>query len=553
MSEAWDPILLAVWRHRFAAVAEEMLQALWRAAFSTNIKERRDHSAAVFTGRGEMVAHAAAIPVHLGSQPLSVQAALARFGASWAPGDAVLLNDPYEGGTHLPDLTLVTPVFEPGAAPGSEPAWIVATRAHHADVGGMSPGSLPLARELVQEGLCIPPVLLVRRGEVQDDLVRLIAANSRTPQERQGDLRAQLAANALGVERLLALTRARGEQARRYAAHLQDYAERMMRRFLAALPAGSYRFLDALESDGIGGGELPIQCQVTIAPRGEATIDFTGTAPASAGPLNANRAVTVAAVAYAFRIVCGAAVGSGEDDPPLNAGMLRPLALKIPPGSLLDPPRGHAVAGGNVETSQRIVDVVLGALAQACPELIPAASQGTMNNLTIGGVHPGRAGERFAYYETLGGGAGGGPRGPGAHAIQVHMTNTRNTPIEALEQELPLRVRRLAVRRGSGGRGLHPGGDGIVRELEVLVPATATLLTERRRRAPWGLGGGAPGAPGRNYLVRAGRAPAVPEPLPDKVSLELAPGDVLGMQTPGGGGWGSAPGAQDAGPLSSPR
>jgi N-methylhydantoinase B len=531
-----DPIRLAVWRHRFAAIAEEVLEALARAAFSANIKERRDHSAAVFSGAGDMVAHAAAIPVHLGSQPLSVRAAIDRFGETWGPGDAVLLNDPWEGGTHLPDLTVVTPVFAAGASAGAAPRWIISTRAHHADVGGMTPGSLPLATEVLQEGLRIPPVRLVRAGVVQDDIVRLVAANSRTPEERHGDLTAQLSANALGAMRLAELEQTSGTEMRAYAAHLMDYAERIMRSFLAELPDGAYTAEDAIDSDGLGAGPLPIRCTIRLAG-GAAEVDFAGTAPACPGPLNANRAVVLAAVAYAFRVVCGAAVGDGAtDDPPSNAGMLRPIRVEVPAGSLLDPPFPHAVAGGNVETSQRLVDVVLRALAGACPAQVPACSQGTMNKLAIGGTAGDDRGGRFAYYETTAGGAGGGPSGPGASAIHVHMTNTRNTPVEALELELPLRVTRLTVRRGSGGRGRHPGGDGVVRELEALTPCTATLLTERRRSGPPGLQGGEPGAPGRNYVVRSGDAQ--PTELPDKVTLELRPGDRLGMETPGGGGWG---------------
>jgi N-methylhydantoinase B len=541
-----DPVRLAVMRHRFASIAEEVGETLRRAAFSPNIKERRDHSAAVFDARGDMIAHAAAIPVHLGSQPLSVAAAIEALGGRWHPGDAVLLNDPYRGGTHLPDLTLVTPVFvEPKFR---QPSFLISTRAHHADVGGMSPGSLPLSREIFHEGLRIPPVRLVRGGVVDEDLLRVILANTRTPAEREGDLRAQIAANARGAARLRELCAGKSalEEAARYAGALLDYSESMMRAFLASLPPGEYAAEELLDDDGAGGPPVRVACTIRLARRASkdagATVDFTGTAPAVPGPLNANRAIALAAVAYSFRAVAGARAGAESGDPPANAGMLRPIRLVIPPGSLLDPPFPAAVALGNVETSQRLVDVVLRALASAAPDLVPAASQGTMNNLTVGGFDPRRQ-RAFTYYETIGGGAGGGPAGPGASALQVHMTNTWNTPIEALEHALPLRVTRLAVRQGSGGRGANPGGDGTVREIEALVPCEVTLLTERRQFPPYGLRGGDPGACGRNYLIRRDPHAGTEQvtELPGKVTLRLAPGDRIGVETPGGGGFGLSP------------
>ncbi len=522
-----DPVTLAVTRHRFAAIAEEVSETLRRAALSPNIRERQDHSAAIFDGEGRLLAHAAAIPVHLGSQPLSVAAAREAFADRWRPGDAVLLNDPYRGGTHLPDLTLVTPVFSPAGAV----SFIVATRAHHADVGGLAPGSLPLSREIFHEGLRIPPVRVVREGRIDEDLLSIVAANSRTPEERAGDLRAQLAANARGAELLQALLAAEPD-APLYARALLDYAETMMRAFLRTLPEGEFRAEDFLD-DGGGDERNPVRIACAIRLRaGEAEVDFSGTAPAVGGPLNANRAIALAAVAYAFRAAAGARAGAGAHDPPHNEGMLRPLRLRIPEGSLLDPPFPAAVAGGNVETSQRIVDVLFRALAEAAPDLIPAASQGTMNNLAIGG-------RGFAYYETIGGGAGAGPGRPGASAIQVHMTNTLNTPIEVIETAYPLLVVRSTVRRGSGGRGAWPGGDGIVREIEALAPCDVTILSERRRLAPYGLRGGEPGARGRNYAVRAGGRI---EELPGKVALRLLAGERVGIETPGGGGFGAPDG-----------
>ncbi|RME75620.1 MAG: hydantoinase B/oxoprolinase family protein [Planctomycetota bacterium] len=537
MSVAHDPIRLALWHHRFASVADEMLETLARSAFSPNIRERRDHSAAVFTGTGDMVAQAAAIPVHLGSQPLSVRAAIERFGASWGPGDAVLLNDPWEGGTHLPDLTVVSPVFAPGARPGERPRWIVSTRAHHADVGGMVPGSLPLSREIAQEGLRLPPVRIVRGGEIEPDLLRILCANSRTPAQRRGDLVAQLAASALGARRLAELEQRAGAEMHAFADALIAYAERTVRALFASIEDGRYRAEDAIDSDGVGGGPLPLRVEIRV--RGDhAEIDFAGTAAACAGPLNACPAIVHAAVGYVLRAVCGVVLEERADGDalPANAGLLRPVTIRIPRGSLLDPPWPHAVAGGNVETSQRIVDALLMALAAPLRAHMPAASCGSMNNLTLGGADPRRGGARFVYYETIGGGAGAGPTGPGESGVHVHMTNTRNTPVEVLEHELPVRVHRHTLRRGSGGPGRQRGGDGIVREIEALAPMTATLLTERRHSAPPGLAGGAPGARGRNAVQRADASE--PQPLPDKCTLELAPGDRLRIETPGGGGWG---------------
>ena len=524
MTKQLDTIALSVFRHVLAAVCEQASETLARSAFSTNIRERRDHSAALFTAAGDMVAHAAAIPVHLGSQRLAVAAALEALGDRWQAGDAILLNDPYAGGTHLPDLTVVTPVFD-----AERLRWIVSTRAHHADVGGATPGSFPLSDSIFAEGLRIPCVRVCRHGKLVEDVVALVAANSRLPAERTVDLRAQVAANAQAAAQLQELSREQGKRLDTAAAALIDYGERTMRGFIASLGTASASFTDAVEDDGLGNGPLPICCHIEV-DQGQATIDFTGTAPATRGPLNANRAITLAAVTYAFHIVCR---DEAESDDQLNAGTLRPLTLRIPPASLLDARFPRPVAAGNVETSQRIVDVVLGALAQLAPGRVPAASQGTMNNVALGGYHP--DGTPFAYYETLGGGAGAGPGAPGASAIGVHMTNTRNTPIEALENKLPLRVRKLAIRHGSGGEGDQRGGDGLIRELEALAPCTLSLLSERRATAPYGLAGGGPGKPGANVVMRAD---GTEEPLPAKCCVDLAPGDVLRIETPGGGGWG---------------
>ena len=526
-----DAVTLEIFKHLFASVAEEMGVTLGRTGYSPNIKERRDYSCAVFLGDGRMLAQAAHIPVHLGAMPASVQAAIAHT-APFAPGDLIILNDPYLGGTHLPDITLVSPIFVGDAdrhATGA-PDFFVASRAHHADVGGMSPGSMPLATELYQEGLIIPPIRLAEAGRLNQAVLDLIVRNSRTPDERRGDLAAQRAAHEIGARRLLEIVARYGlEEVKRQAEALIAYAERLTRAMLAALPDGVYTFEDALDDDGIGEKPIPIRVTVTIR-RGEMTVDFSGSAPAVRGSVNAVSAIVHSAVSYVVRCVVGASL-------PMNHGVLAPVKVIIPPGSVLDPGPPHAVAGGNVETSQRIVDVLYGALAQALPDLVPAASQGTMNNLSFGGIDP-RSGASFAYYETMGGGAGAGPQGDGASGIHCHMSNTLNTPIEALEFALPVRVRRYALRRGSGGAGKHRGGDGLIREIEFLASAHVTILSERRKYAPYGLAGGSPGQPGVNILLPGDGSP--PRRLPGKVSLDVQTGDVLRIETPGGGGWGQA-------------
>jgi N-methylhydantoinase B len=519
-----DPVALEIANHRFASIAEEMGIVLGRTALSPNIKERRDFSCAVFDSRGAMVAQAAHIPVHLGSTPLSVRAALASV--PMGAGDVAVLNDPFAGGTHLPDVTVVAPVFLPGAR---RPFAYVANRAHHADIGGMTPGSMPLATEIFQEGLRLPPIRLVAGGEPVRDVLALFLANARVPAEREGDLMAQWAALRVGAARLRALATRLGEQ--RMTAQmvaLQRYSARLMRSALAALPPGTYRASDVLDDDGLGAERLRIAVAVTIG-RGRARVDFAGTAPQTRGPVNANLAVTRSAVLYVFAAL------APEDIPP-NEGLASPLTITAPEGSIVNARFPAAVAGGNVETSQRIVDVLLRALARAAPDRIPAASAGSMSNVAMGGTAGGRA---FAYYETLAGGAGGGPHGRGASALHTHMTNTANTPIEALEAYYPLRVRRYALRRGSGGRGRHPGGDGVVREIEFLTPATVTLLADRRRVRPYGLAGGGPGAAGRDWLIR-GRGGGSARRIPAKTTFDVEPGDRLRVETPGGGGFGHA-------------
>ena len=519
-----DPILLELYRHRFAGVAEEMGVTLRRTSYSPNIKERLDFSCALFDTGGRLVAQAAHIPVHLGAMPASAAAAL-RTVETWQPGDLVVLNDPYEGGTHLPDVTMISPVFAPSGE-ASDPQFFVASRAHHADVGGMTPGSLPLSTEIYQEGVIIPPVKLYRAGVLNEDLLRLVLRNVRTPDERRGDLAAQRAAHAVGERRLHALMDRHGtDEVLAYAAHLYAYSERLTRTVIAGWPDGAYTFEDHLE---LPDGTTPA-IRVCATIRGDCiTFDFAGTDPAMESSLNAVLSITESACYYVVRCLATEAI-------PVNAGCFAPVMVTAPEGCLVNARPPAAVAGGNVETSQRITDVVLGAMAKALPERVPAASQGTMNNLTIGGLHA--DGSPYAYYETIGGGMGAAPDADGLHGVHVHMSNTLNTPAEALELAFPFRITQYGLRDGSGGGGHHGGGDGVVREYLLLHPATVTMLSERRALHPWGLAGGQAGQPGRNVLLHADGGE---ERLPAKFSRRLAPGDRLRIETPGGGGWGGA-------------
>jgi N-methylhydantoinase B/oxoprolinase/acetone carboxylase alpha subunit len=540
-----DPIEFEIFKNIFVSVAEEMGVTLCRTGFSPNIKERLDYSCAIYDADGHTIAQGDHLPVHLGAMPLSVRAAI-ESGPLY-PGDTVILNDPFRGGTHLPDITLVSPVFLPNSVTNSgapliartlsderdstKPAFFVANRAHHSDVGGMSPGSMPLAREIFQEGLILPPLRLIKRGTLDTDLLALILANVRTPQEREGDLTAQIAANRVGELRLLALAERYGlEKIYCYAAATQDYAERMLRGTIASIPDGRYEFADALDNDGFSAAPVRIRCAITIAAD-HATVDFTGSDPQTSGGVNANFAITMSATLYCFRCLI-------EDDVLYNDGIGRAVTVIAPAGSVVNAQHPSAVAGGNVECSQRITDVVLGALAQALPHRIPAASQGTMNNVTLGGAYT-RHGltKQFAYYETMGGGMGARNGLPSLSGVHTHMSNTRNTPVEALEQSLPVRITTYTLRKNSGGAGQFDGGDGLVREFEMLAETTATVLTDRRESPPYGAQGGAPGACGRNTLLRADGSI---EHLPGKATLRLAPGDRLRIETPGGGGYGAS-------------
>lgn len=550
-----DPIELEIFKNLFHSIAEEMGAALRRTAFSPNIKERRDYSCAVFDGAGEVVAMGDHMPVHLGSMPMSVQAAIAA--CEMGPGDVVMLNDPFQGGTHLPDITLVAPVFvgreetcvrrslRPFANSPSgkkkeklRPDFFVASRAHHADVGGAYAGSMGICREIYQEGLRIPPVTLRRGGVIDRDIVAVLLSNVRTPEEREGDLQAQLAACHTGEERLREICGRYGvERVKQALRELQNYSEELMRALLWKIPAGKYSAEDFLDNDGIS--DKPVKIAVTVkaehkwqgrrSSRHAVTIDFTGSDPQVQGSVNAVEAITFSACFYVFRCLLA-------DDVPATAGLMRPIGVIAPQGTIVNALPPAAVASGNVETSQRVVDVLMRALAPALPDRIPAAASGTMNNLTIGGIDS-RSGKPFAYYETIAGGMGARPDKKGVSGVHTHMTNSLNTPAEALEYAYPLRVRRYSLRKNSGGNGKARGGDGIVREIEVLTECQVTLLSERRTHAPWGLSGGDAGACGKAIVIRRG---GTFEQMPGKFSTRLQAGDRIRLESPGGGGWGGA-------------
>jgi N-methylhydantoinase B len=525
MSVAVDPVELAVFQSGVHSIAEEMGAALRRTAVSPNIKERRDYSCAVFDSQGRVIAMGDHMPVHLGSMPMSVQAAVGAIALE--PGDIAILNDPYAGGTHLPDITMVLPVF---LGDDSAPALYVANRAHHADVGGAFAGSMGPAREIFQEGIRIPPVRIVRGGEVCSEILDLILLNVRTPNERRGDLDSQIGSCRVGELRVLQLVEKYGQRKlQALAEELLNYSERLVRAELRSMPAGSFRAEDWMDDDGVTDTPCRIAVQLRFDPQsGLVNVDFTGSSPQVAGSVNAVRAITVSACFYMLRCLL-------REDAPATAGILRPLTLTAPAGSIVDARPPAAVAAGNVETSQRIVDVLLRALAQAAPSRVPAASAGTMSNLTIGGIDP-RSNEPFTYYETAAGGMGARPTLDGIPGVQTHMTNSLNTPIEALEYAYPFRVRRYAYRYGSGGGGQFQGGDGLVREIDVLADAQVALLADRRKFRPYGLQGGEEGAAGRALIVDAGSETETE--LPGKCSRRVCAGSILRIETPGGGGWG---------------
>ncbi|MBI3654200.1 MAG: hydantoinase B/oxoprolinase family protein [Acidobacteria bacterium] len=553
-----DPVKLEIFKSLYSSVAEEMGVSLRRSAFSPNIKERRDYSCAVFNSDGVLIAQGDHMPVHLGSMPMSVKAALDTVDLQ--PGDVVVLNDPYAGGTHLPDVTMVAAVYavpspvsgvrrpamsgvnqqrergdsgnlsatDTGPRTGdSRPLFYVANRAHHADIGGATPGSMGRADEIYQEGLRIPPVRLMIGGKINQDVMRLIAANVRLPEEREGDLTAQLGAIATGQNRLLEIVARYGfTEANLYAGRLIEYTSEMMRRVIRQLPDGVYEAEDFLDDDGYS--DEPVRINVRIRIKGErATVDFSGSAAQVRGPINAVEAITVSGVYYVFRCLIPV-------DVPASWGILEPIEVIAPVGTVVNARPPAAVAGGNVETSQRIVDVLLLALSKATNR-VPAASQGTMNNLTIGGTDS-RTGKPFAYYETVAGGMGARDGLEGIDAIHTHMTNSLNTPAEAMEYDFPMRVHRYGIRHESGGGGRFRGGDGVVREIELLSDAQVTILSDRRKTRPYGLQGGEAAKPGRTvFITEEGE-----RVLTSKESVQAKAGDRVRVETPGGGGYGKA-------------
>jgi N-methylhydantoinase B len=534
-ANAVDPIELAIFQSAVHSIAEEMGAALRRTALSPNIKERRDYSCAVFDSQGRVIAMGDHMPVHLGSMPMSVEAAIAAI--AFAPGDIAILNDPYAGGTHLPDITMVLPVFFDAS---DKPFFYVANRAHHADVGGTFPGSMGPASEIFQEGIRIPPVRIARGGVLDREMLDLILLNVRTPREREGDLQSQIGACRVGERRLAELIEKQG--AARLLVLVEEllkYAERLVRSQLRTLPAGEFRAEDFLDDDGNGNESLRIAVRLQIDPTAESIcIDFTGSCEQVTGSVNAVRSITLSACFYLLRCLLA-------EDAPSTAGILWPLTLITPASSIVNASPPAPVAGGNVETSQRMVDVLMRALAQAIPLRVPAASAGTMSNLTVGGRDP-RTGTAFTYYETAAGGMGARPGIDGISGVQTHMTNSLNTPIEALEYAYPFRMRRYAYRHGSGGAGQFRGGDGLIREIELLADAQMTLLADRRNFRPYSLAGGEDGSAGSASVWHAMKDEE--EMLPGKCSRMLLKGDILRLETPGGGGWGAVQGTAQSKP-----
>ena len=521
-----DPISFEVIKNALLSSSREMSQALRRTAFSPNIKERRDCSCALFDGNGRLVAQSKDIPVHLGAMPMSVRACIKDLGNSLVEGSMALVNDPYSGGSHLPDLTMFAPVYSEGRKVA-----FTANRAHHADIGGVSPGSMPgLSTSIHEEGITIKPRIVVEDNILQQDAIADILTTTRTPDERLGDLSAQVAANHVGIKRLEEVARAHGwSTLLRTFTELLDYSTIRMKQALSQYQGREASFTDFLDSDGAGAWEIPISINLEITPEA-AIVDFKGTSEQVNGNVNCPIASTLSSVYYVFVALFGG-------DIPVNEGCWSVIEVDAPEGSLLNPRYPAAVSAGNVETSQRIVDVTLGALSEIAPYLVPAASQGTMNNLTIGGIDP-RSGKPFSFYETIGGGSGASKGNSGTSGIHTHMTNTLNTPIESLETEYPLRVRKYSIRRGTGGSGQWKGGDGIIREIEILANEfTISIQSERRKLKPWGLNGGEDGETGRNTLVYDDRAHS----LETKSTVMAPKGAIIRIETPGGGGWGPPP------------
>jgi len=519
-----DPITLEVVRNALASVAEEMGATLRRTAYSPNIKEREDCSCAIFDGSGRMVAQAEHIPVHLGSMPASVRAALDRFPPEkLEEGDIIIVNDPFFGGTHLPDITLISPVFYDGELVG-----MTASRAHHADVGGKAPGSMPGdSRDIFQEGIRIPPIKLFEGDEQVDSVMELILSNVRTPEERKGDLRAQVAANKLGTRRIHELIGKYGlSMYLECLEEVMNYSERRMRVEIGRIPDGTYGYTDYMDDDGSTDEPVKISVEITV-DGSDMIVDFSGSDKQRRGNINAVFAVTLSCVYFVLRCVTDPTI-------PPNDGCYRPLRVIAPKGTVVNAEAPAAVSAGNVETSQRIVDVLLGALAKAVPERVTAGSQGTMNNISIGGRDH-RSGKIYTYYETIGGGQGAGPNKDGIDGIHTGMTNTMNTPIEALEIAYPFLVKCYTLMTDTGGAGKYRGGLGIKKDIQLLAEeAELSIQSERRKHAPWGLYRGMNGAKGKSLLIMNGKVIE----LPSKISRTIKCGNIISIQTPGGGGYG---------------
>ncbi|MCZ6865267.1 MAG: hydantoinase B/oxoprolinase family protein [Candidatus Dadabacteria bacterium] len=516
---ALTPFELEIYQNILSSIAEEMGIVLIRAGFSPNIKERRDLSCAVFQSNGEMIAQAAHIPIHLGSMSFAVRAVLDMPNIS--EGDVLILNDPFRGGTHLPDVTCITPVFI-----NNKLEFFVASRAHHADIGGLTPGSMPLSTSIEEEGVLIPPSKLYRKRRINKKLFNEILASTRDPEEREGDFNAQVGALELGEKRLKETIRKYSlEQVKQAGDELLNYSEKIMKGVIKEIPDGTYEFEDYMDDDGVGTKKIPIKAKITIKGQ-KAKVDLRGSSKKVKGNLNAPYSVTTAAVIYVFQCLAPSTL-------PLNSGPLRAVEIIVDENSILNAKFPAAVVGGNVETSQRVVDVVFGALSKAVPQKVPAASAGSMSNFTFGGFNP-RIGRNFAYYETIAGGMGGRFGADGVSAVQTHMTNTLNTPIESLERELPVMINSYSIRKHSGGKGKYRGGDSIIREYKFLSKATVSMITERRRFSPYGVEGAEPGKKGRNFFIRNNKAVKI-DP---KATFEVKNGDRIRIETPGGGGWG---------------
>ncbi len=517
----FDPVNLESFNNLFSAICEEIGVILCKSSFSTNIKERKDFSCALFDRSGEMAAQAEHLPVHLASMSMSVKEAIKAV--EMKDGDAVLLNDPFQGGTHLPDITVVTPFFYKGS---KKPLFYVANRAHHSDVGGMSPGSMCNATEIFQEGIRVPPVKIMRGNSINKDIMTVITSNVRTPKEREWDIIAQISANTIGKQRLCELCEKYGEmKVVKYSSELQDYSDRVMKSVIKEIPDGGYSFSDCLDDDGVV--DKPVRIKVSINIKGsKVNVDFSGSSRQVAGCVNAVYAVTVSCVFYVFRCLV-------DSDIPSNSGCMRSISICATEGSVVNAILPAAVSGGNVETSQRIVDVVMGALSKAIPGIIPAASSGSMSNIAIGGYDKMKA-RNFTYYETIAGGMGGRPESEGIDTVQTHMTNTLNTPIETIEHNYPFRIKEYKIRKQSGGSGKYRGGHGTVRSYEFSQAATVSMLSDRRKYAPYGLRGGKKGKVGQNILISKGRK----YKLASKATINVNSGDIISIRTPGGGGYG---------------